>query len=251
MILGAPFFRQLPKLDLLRNSGRHGVFYGFAAAGVHDTFHDEFGFMRNLSKSLLIGLILLAFAAVVSAQDKTTGTIKGKVRVERGSPSGVAVILMQGDNEVSRVQSDKKGDFVIPRVAPGTYSVRLRKPGLMVGTIDDITVKAGQTRPLGDHLYLTVDPGSIALINVSVFDEAGRSVPDVRVDLAKVSGNDQLEKIDTHMTDESGSFVFRLSPAPAKYRLTIMSNDAEHVSKDVDVDMAARYAVALTYKKKS
>lgn len=207
--------------------------------------------MRNLSKCLLFGLILLAFAAGVSAQDKTTGTIKGKVRVERGSPAGVSVILIQGDNEVSRVQSDKKGDFVIPKVAPGTYSVRLRKPGLMVGTIDDITVKAGQTRPLGDHLYLTVDPGSIALINVSVFDEAGRSVPDVRVDLAKVSGNDQLEKIDTHMTDESGSFVFRLPPAPAKYRLTIMSSDAEHISKDVEVDQAARYAVALTYKKKS
>jgi len=207
--------------------------------------------MRNLSKSLLLGLVVLGLPLLVSAQDKTTGAIKGKVRVERGSPSGVAVILLQGENEITRVQSDKKGDFVISHVAPGTYSVRLRKPGLMVGTIDDITVKAGQTRPLGDRLYLSVDAGSIALINVSVFDEGGRSVRDVRVDLARIISDDQLEKIDTHMTDESGQFVFRLPPAPAKYRLTIMSNDAEHVSKDVEVDMAARYAVALTYKKKS
>jgi hypothetical protein len=207
--------------------------------------------MRNSSKSLLLGLVVLALVSFVSAQDKTTGTIKGKVRVEHGSASGVAVILLQGDNEITRVQSDKKGDFVISHVAPGTYSVRLRKPGLMVGTIDDITVKAGQTRPLGDRLYLTVDPGSIAIINVSVFDEAGRSVPDVRVDLAKRIGEDRLEKLDTHMTDESGQFVFRLPPTPAKYRLTIMSNDAEHVSQDVEVEMAARYAVALTYKKKS
>src|SRR4051812_23464730 len=202
--------------------------------------------MRNLSKTFALGMVLLALAAAVWAQDKTTGTIKGKVRVERGSPAGVAVVLMQGDNEITRVQSDKKGEFVISRVTPGTYSVRLRKPGLMVGTIDDITVKAGQTRPLGDRLYLTVDPGSIAIINVSVFDEAGRSVPDVRVDLAKRIGDDRLEKLDTHMTDESGQFVFRLPPTPAKYRLTIMSNDAEHVSQDVEVEMAARYAVALT-----
>jgi hypothetical protein len=207
--------------------------------------------MRNLLKSLLLGLVVLGLPLLVSAQDKTTGAIKGKVRVERGSPSGVAIILLQGENEITRVQSDKKGDFVISHVAPGTYSVRLRKPGLMVGTIDDITVKAGQTRPLGDRLYLSVDAGSIALINVSVFDEGGRSVRDVRVDLARIISDDQLEKIDTHMTDESGQFVFRLPPAPAKYRLTIMSNDAEHVSKDVEVDMAARYAVALTYKKKS
>jgi len=211
-------------------------------------------FMRSLSKSLLLGLVVLACSSFGSAQDKqdkTTGVIKGKVRVERGSPSGVAVILLQGDNEITRVQSDKKGDFVISHVAPGTYSVRLRKPGLMVGTIDDIAVKAGETRPLGDRLYLGVDPGSQALINVSVFDEGGHSVPDVRVDLAKIISDSQLEKIDTHTTDESGSFVFRLPPAPAKYRLTIMSNDAEHISKDVEIDQAARYAVALTYKKKS
>ena len=210
--------------------------------------------MRNLSKLLLLGLVVLvlsSFAAAQDKQDKTTGVIKGKVRVERGSPAGVAVILLQGDNEVTRVQSDKKGDFVISHVVPGTYSIRFRKPGLMVGTIDDIAVKAGQTRPLGDRLYLTVDPGSLALINVSVFDEGGHSVPDVRVDLAKIISDNQLEKIDTHTTDESGSFVFRLPPAPAKYRLTIMADGAERVSKDVEIEQAARYAVALTYKKKS
>ncbi len=211
----------------------------------------EFEFMRNPLKTLILAVVLLVLGAPVLAQDKTTGTIKGKVRVERGSPAGVAVILMQGDNEVTRVQSDKKGDFVISRVTPGTYSVRLRKPGLMVGTIDDVAVKAGQTRPLGDRLYLAVDPGSLALINVSVFDAAGHSVRDVRVDLEKIISDDRVEKIDTHMTDEAGSFVFRLPPVPAKYRLTIMSDEAEHVSKDVEVEMAARYAIALTYKKKS
>lgn len=203
-------------------------------------------------KSFFGGALLLVAASFVGvAQDKTTGAIKGKVRVERGSPAGVAVVLLEGDREVTRVQSDKKGDFVISHVAPGVYSVRFRKPGLMVGTIDDIAVKAGQTRALGDRLYLGVDVGSLALINVSVFDQSGRSVPDVRVDLAKIVSDNELEKIDTHMTDESGQFIFRLPPAHAKYRLTIMSNDAEHVSKDVEIEMAARYSVALTFKKKS
>src|SRR3954468_18901460 len=165
-------------------------------------------FMRFKKSILLSALVVLAASFVCAAQDKTTGTIKGKVRVERGSPAGVAVILLDGDREVTRVQSDKKGDFVISHVAPGTYSVRLRKPGLTVGTIDDIAIKAGQTRALGDRLYLSVDAGSIALINVSVFDQGGRSVPDVRVDLAKILHENQLEKIDTHMTDESGQFVF-------------------------------------------
>jgi hypothetical protein len=102
------------------------------------------------TKSLLLAALLMVSASFVAAQDKTSGAIKGKVRVERGSPSGVAVILLEGDREVTRVQSDKKGDFVISHVAPGVYSVRFRKPGLMVGTIDDVAVKAGQTRTLGD-----------------------------------------------------------------------------------------------------
>jgi hypothetical protein len=195
-------------------------------------------------------LLLVALSFVCAAQDKTTGLIKGKVRVERGSPSGVAVVLLDGDREVARVQSDKKGDFAIPHVPPGVYSVRFRKPGLMVGMIDDIAVKAGQTRALGDRLYLSVDAGSIALINVSVFDEVGRSVPDVRVDLAKIISDKEVEKIDTHVTDESGQFVFRLPPAQARYRLTIMASEAERVSKDVEIEQAARYSVALTYKKK-
>jgi hypothetical protein len=206
----------------------------------------------TFTKSLLAAaLLVLSSSFVCAAQDKTSGIIKGKVRVERGSPSGVAVILLEGDREVTRVQSDKRGDFAISHVAPGVYSVRLRKPGLMVGTIDDVAVKAGQTRTLGDRLYLSVDPGSLALINVSVFDQNGRSVPDVRVDLMKIISDNQVEKIDTHETDESGQFIFRLPPAPAKYRLIIMASDAEHVTKDVEIEQAARYSVALTYKKKS
>jgi hypothetical protein len=206
----------------------------------------------TLAKTFLWSLILvISLSFVCAGQDKTTGAIKGKVRVERGSAAGVAVVLLEGDREVARVQSDKKGDFVIPHIAPGVYSVRFRKPGLSVGTIDDVAVKAGQTRALGDRLYLSIDAGSIALINVSVFDPNGRSVPDVRVDLAKIVSENNLEKVDTHMTDESGQFVFRLPPDHAKYRLTIMSNDAERFSKDIEVEMAARYSVALTYKKKS
>src|SRR6266566_371103 len=62
-------------------------------------------------------LLLLSFACL--AQDKTTGAIKGKVRVEKGSPADVAVILRQGEREVTRTATDKKGDFVIARIVPG------------------------------------------------------------------------------------------------------------------------------------
>ena len=191
-------------------------------------------------------LLFVSFACV--GQDKTTAAIKGKVRVEKGSPAGVAVILQQGDREVTRTATDKRGDFVVSHIVPGTYSVKFRKPGLSVGTIDDISVKAGQTRTLGDRLFLTIDEGSIAFIRGSVFTEDGHSVPGVRIDLVRVIDEKSVQKLDSRMTGETGEFVFRLPPNAAKYRLTLKADGAETVSKDVDVESAVVYRVALTYK---
>jgi len=198
--------------------------------------------------------VTVALLAIVSctcaAQDKKTAAIKGKVRVEKGSPAGVAVILREGEREVTRTTSDKRGDFVISRIAPGTYSVKFRKPGLAVGTVEDVTLKAGQTRTFKD-LILAIDEGSITFIRGSVFTEEGRSVPGVRVDLSRIVGENSTQKLDSRITGETGEFVFRLPPDAGKYRLTLKADGTEPASKDVEVESAAVYRVALTYKRKS
>ena len=111
--------------------------------------------MRFLTIKVTACLLLLA--VFCAAQDKT-GTIKGKVRAEKGSAGGTAVILLQGDREVMRTTADKGGSFVLSKIPPGTYSVKFRKPGLSVGTIDDVLLKGGQTRTFKD-LILGVDEG--------------------------------------------------------------------------------------------
>jgi hypothetical protein len=192
--------------------------------------------------------VLFLFALGASAQDRATGGIKGKVRVETGSPSGVSVVVRQGDREVARGTTDKKGEFVISRLAPGAYGVTLRKAGLSVGSIENIEVKAGKTRSLGDRLILTIDEGSIAFIRGSVFNEDGRSVPNVRIELARIESDGTATRIDGRVSNEIGAFVFRLTPDAAKYRITAKPNGGETVSKDVDVDGAAVYRIALSVK---
>ena len=196
-------------------------------------------------------MLLLALAAPLSAQtkskqDKTTGTIKGKVKVETGTPAGVAVVLREGETEISRVLTDKNGDFVISRVKPGQYGLTFRKPGLSVGTIEAVEVKAGKTRSLGDRLVLTIDEGSIAFIRGSVFSADGRSAQRVKVELLRVLEDGSTKKIDSRLTNETGSFVFRLTPEVAKYRVSASVSNTEPVTKDVEVDGAAVYRVALT-----
>jgi hypothetical protein len=110
-------------------------------------------------------------------------------------------------------------------------------------------VKAGKTRSLSD-LVLPIDEGSIAFIRGSVFNEAGRSVPNVRIELSRIVSDSQIQNLDARMTGETGEFVFRVPPDVARYRLTLKSDVAETVSKDVEVDGALVFRVALTFKPK-
>ena len=200
-----------------------------------------------------IGTVLLALLACGFAfgqdKDKTKGSIKGQVRVAVGSPNGVTVIVRQGDRELSHSLTDKNGKFVIERLAPGSYGLTCRKPGLSIGTIENVVVKAGDTRSLGDRLLLTIDEGSIAFIRGSVFSGSGRSVPNAKVELARINPDGTVKKIDGRITTETGTFVFRLAPETAKYRVSLKT-DGEPISRDVEVDGAAVYRVALSLPEK-
>ncbi|MFN2513140.1 MAG: carboxypeptidase regulatory-like domain-containing protein [Pyrinomonadaceae bacterium] len=195
---------------------------------------------------VIASMALLFLGASSVAQDRSTGGIKGKVRVETGAPAGVTVVIRQDEREVNRVVTDKSGSFLVQRLPAGKYALTFKKPGLSVGTIENVDVKAGKTRSLGDRLILTIDEGSIAFIRGSVFNEAGRSFAGAKVELAKIQEDGSTKKIDGRVTNETGSFVFRLTPEPAKYRVTVKPSNGEPLSQDVEIDGAAVYRVALS-----
>ena len=205
----------------------------------------------NKTAFALMLTFFIAGMALGQDKDKSLGGIKGKVRVETGTPAGVTVVVRRGETEVTRVQTAKGGDFVVSRLSPGIYGLTFRKPGLSIGTIEDVEVKAGKTRSLGDRLVLSIDEGSIAFLSGAVFNADGRSVPNAKVELARIMEDGTTKKIDGRLTTETGSFKFRLSPDAAKYRVTVKTNGAEPVTKDVDIDGAAVYRVALNLPPKS
>ena len=199
----------------------------------------------RFKKTLFVLAITLVAAGLASGQDKSLGAIKGKVRVETGTPADVTVVVRRGETEVTRSTTNKNGEFLVSRLTPGKYGVTFRKPGLSIGSIEDVEVKAGKTRSLGDRLILTIDEGSIAFLSGSVFNAAGRSVPNAKVELAKILDDGTTKKIDGRITTETGSFKFRLSPEPGKYRVSVKTDGSEPVSRDVEIDGAAVYRVAL------
>ena len=199
----------------------------------------------RFKKTLFVLAITLVAAGLAVGQDKSLGAIKGKVRVETGTPGDVTVVVRRGETEVARSTTNKNGDFLVSRLTPGIYGLTFRKTGLSIGTIEDVEVKAGKTRSLGDRLILTIDEGSIAFLSGSVFNAVGRSVPGAKVELSRILEDGTTKKIDGRITTETGSFKFRLSPEPGKYRVSVKTDASEPVTKDVDVDGAAVYRVAL------
>lgn len=202
--------------------------------------------MSRFKTTFAVLSILLMALASVSAQDKTTGSIRGRVRVETGKPSEVAVIVRQGEREVTQAMTNSKGEFTIDGLQPGLYSVTFRKPGLSVGTVNSVEVRAGKVRTLGDRLILTVDEGSIAFLRGSVFDPSGRSVPGARVEVARIEANGSLKKIADRITTETGQFAFRLPPEKARYRVTAKAGGAQDASQEITIDDAVVYRIALT-----
>lgn len=179
----------------------------------------------------------------------TTGGVRGRVKVAQGaSASGVEVTVHQGDEEVARATTDAKGDFEVRNLRPGTYRLTFRKAGLQVGRLIDVEVIAGRTASYKDKLYLGIDEGSIAHLRGSVFTAAGLSVPGARVDVARVLGDGSVKKLDSRVTNSTGSFAFRLSPEAAHYRVTVKADGAEPVTQDVHIDGAQIYRVALSLK---
>jgi hypothetical protein len=167
---------------------------------------------------VLVIILVAAGISVAQKQDKTLGAIKGKVRVETGTPGGVTVVVRRGETEVTRSTTGKSGEFLVSRLTPGIYGLTFRKTGLSIGSIEDVEVKAGKTRSLGDRLILTIDEGSIAFLSGSVFNADGRSVPNAKVELSVILEDGSTKKIDGRVTTETGSFKFRLGPEAAKYR---------------------------------
>lgn len=197
-------------------------------------------------KPIFAFTFILLLACMASAQDKSTGSIKGKVRVETGTPADVEVLVRQSEREIKQTRTNGKGEFLISGLQPGVYSLTFRKPGLSVGTINNVEVRAGKVRSMSDRLILTIDEGSIAFLRGSVFDPMGRSVPGARVELARVEADGSLKKLTDGVSTETGQFAFRLPPDKAKYRVTVKAVGAQNASKEVTVDDAVVYRIALT-----
>jgi hypothetical protein len=202
-------------------------------------------------KRELAALILILFTSFYAVGQKSaqTGSLRGVVRGPDGEKvTGVTVLAAKDGKDVLSSTTDRRGEFTLKELPAGLYRLTFRKQGLSTGTIDNVEVKAGKTKSLRDRLIMSVDEGSLAFIRGSIFDSLGLSVRGVKVELSRLEQNGQVKKIDSRLSDESGTFSFRLQPVRARYRILVFHN-GEPLTKDVEVDGAEVYRYAFTLPK--
>lgn len=201
-------------------------------------------------KNLFLILLIAAFSFSASAQNKTTGGARGKVRIiNNGDPvSGVLVEARQDEKIIASTRTDRKGEFQLAGLKPGVYDFIFTKEGLAQGNLPRVEIKAGEISKL-TKLALGIDQGTLAIVRGSIFDANGRSIYGAKVEIFKTSGGEK--KVSQIFSSESGEFTFRLPPAEARYRVAVTIDGAERGSQELEINGAQVYRVVVSLKPKT
>jgi TonB-dependent starch-binding outer membrane protein SusC len=142
--------------------------------------------MRNLFRSLSLGVLLLSAPAALTAQQSPRGTVAGRVVEEATSqPLSDVQVMIVGTTLGARTNED--GRFTIANVPAGAVTVRASRIGYGART-QPATVTVGATTTVN----FTMSPSAVALDQIVVTGTAGaverRSQPAVvaSVDAAEI-----------------------------------------------------------------
>jgi hypothetical protein len=183
-----------------------------------------------------------ALAALIFAQ---SGGVKGKVRAPSGKGIPNASIgVFQDGKEIKNATSNTKGEFTISGLSSGKYNISFDADGYSAGTLHGVEIDKGM-RDLGDRLILSLDRGNFVFVQGAVFFKEGSSVTGAKIELEQIRPDGTTKSLASTYSNSSGEFIFRRSPGVAKYRVTAKLKDSS-ASKDVEIEEAAIYRVALT-----
>lgn len=203
--------------------------------------------MMSLVKKLTFAVAVLFFAATLLSSDAIAQSIgvKGKIRSQNGNGiPNASVTARQDGKDIKSVRANAKGDFELPGLKPGVYSVIFDADGYQLGLLQGVEVKSGM-RDLGGNLILREDQGNQVLVNGSVFFKEGTSLGGAKVEIARINADGSTKKLTSVYTSIQGEFTFRQPQGSQKLRFTIKYKGAEAV-KELDVDTAAIYRFAVT-----
>jgi hypothetical protein len=200
--------------------------------------------MKVLQKISFALLFCFVFNAFAIAQE--TGSVKGKVRDQDGDKIAGAKITVRLDGkDLKSTTSDSKGEFRISDLAPGKYNLVFEKKGFSIGVLYNVEVRNKKINNLKDRLVLSVDQGTLIIVEASVFNQNGFSLNGAKVEIEEVYSDGKTKKVGSGYSSQDGDITFRFKERPTKYRVTASVKDIT-ATKEIEVSEAAIYRTAIT-----
>ncbi len=195
---------------------------------------------------LIIVLLIVTFASAFSVLGQSTGSVKGKVRTKKGvAIPEVEIIARQDGKNLKSSRSNRKGEFRISGLTPGRYNLVFEKDGFSSGVLYNVLVKKEKVNNLKDRLIMTIDEGTLVIINGSVFNQYGRSVYGAKVIIEELKSENSVKNKGKLYSSQSGQFTFRFPEGKKRFRVTASAKGVS-ASKEIEVEEASVYRMAIT-----
>ncbi len=112
--------------------------------------------MRKLfERTILFAMVgALALAALPATAQETTGSLKGSVADDVGTPIAGAIIQAVGPMGTIGTTSDESGNYRFPRLAAGDYTVTARVEGFL-DAATDVNVTLGEAKSINFSMQKT------------------------------------------------------------------------------------------------
>lgn len=148
---------------------------------------------RAVAAQLLSIGLALAAASPGTAQDATTGVIRGQVTGSDAVPIVEAQVMVtnQATGLVRRMPSDARGQFAARFLPPGRYELRVQSVGFRPFTRDDIVVRLNEAATVA----VTLESIATQLEAVTVQAQQGRPVDTRQTGVADYVSEREIQRL--------------------------------------------------------
>src|ERR1700731_4887399 len=144
-------------------------------------------FFSLLRNTLILSLLLFGVSHRVSAQE-STATIVGLVTEPSGAvvPNATVRIKNVATNTVRTVTTGESGEFNVPFLTAGRYSITIEAAGFETRTLEGITVEVGQTARVDSQMKVGTVSEIVQVDSVAVATQTEDAVVGSVIDAHKI-----------------------------------------------------------------
>src|SRR5215510_6217076 len=108
--------------------------------------------------TLLILAVTLCFINTMVAAQGIRATVTGRVTDPSGAvvPKSIVTVTNLGTNETRKTETNEEGDYTIPQIPPGDYSLTVEQSGFKK-SVQHFTLETGQ----GARMDITLQAGAV------------------------------------------------------------------------------------------